>query len=193
MSDADRRRHEAEVEARRLEAAHRGGDVLALYELCSYWRRQNLAASCLPAWALDHLADTAACYYDTGPFASVTPAAYVAMSDTKARDAVTPSLDKIAGLRGDKGRDNAWLKRAKVARYPFLIARYKDLLARARAGSNEYAPPAGPAVPILDRRGRVTRAFKNAIARTFKLPGWEKKQSDMSRTLGRILADHGDN
>lgn len=184
---------EALSEITKLRHQHKDGDPLAAMEVCSLWRQRGYDTRSIPNWVIYRLIDLAADYIDASPLSQVTPRTYIDM-DSKDRAKITPSLDRLAELTGTKGKDNAWLMRVKVGRHPHIVSFVRDAERRAQAGENEREidvgtekRPASVQVRVLDKDGRITGEFKNAVARAFKVASYNNSGSDQARTIDRIL------
>ncbi len=190
-AELSRRLDDLSYELTRLRQQHQYGDPLAAMEVCSLWRDEELPIDVMPVWVLEHLAKVAVDYMDASPFNQVTPRAYIDMT-SKERAKSTPSLDRIAGMTGTKGRDSPWLRRAKSGRHPYVVAFARNAEREARAGKNEIEV-GGRRVRVLNAQGQMTAAFKDAIGRVFRVDGFADNADDpawsKARTVDKILKD----
>ncbi len=178
-------RDEMGHELGRLESEFHDGDWLAPLEVCNIWTEKGLPMDALPPWVIDYLVKVAGNYFAAGPFGRVTPREYIEMGSVERRR-LNPSLDEWAGLRGTKGKDNPWLRRALRGREPLVRDFVCDAVKHARAGDNQKIV-GGRAVRVLDRHGRLRGEFKNEVARVFRLRGYQGDGWDRRRTIDRIL------
>lgn len=177
------------AEARKLEAAFNAGDVLAAFECCAVWKREELPAEHLPPWVLRYLVEAAATYFADSPFTRMTPREF-ASAEPDDRDRVLPSLDEAAGLRARKGKFGAWFERAQMARYRSIEAYIDDRIKTAKAGGpNSVQDTHGRDVLILNMRGQPRTEFYGAVSELFNVYGYDPTISldNKGRALRRKL------
>ena len=187
---------EHRVEADWLRRRFQNGDMLAPFECCATWEHAGLDSKTLPDWVVKRLAEIAAAYYRTTPFAQhdpdepgkITPRRLIEMAP-KDRKKVIPSLDKIAGLSGVQGRPNAWLWRAEHGRDEYVTAYLDKLERQAKDGQNIWVIPAGKrtgeTMPILDPNGRLRDAVRDEVGRLFRVGGYGGESWNKARTVRR--------
>ena len=145
-----------------LREQYEQGDQLAPFLYASSWKR-GLCSGPVPQWVAEHFVTLASDYY------------------REAREALRegrrpPSLDKLAGLSGVK--TNAW-KAANRLHNAYLLKHVFDTtIQNVRSGQhnkgllirhNMFSDGKCPPVPVLDKRGRPTRAFQIALGRWFNV------------------------
>ena len=153
-----------------LREQYEQGDRLAPFLYAFSWK-SGLCSGPVPQWVAEHFATLASDYF------------------REAREALRegrrpPSLDKLAGLSGMK--INAW-KAANRQHTAHLLKHFFDRIIRdVRSSQREKTlqnPPQHPLlirhnmftdgecepVPVLDKRGRPTRAFQIALGRWFNV------------------------
>ncbi len=183
-------------EADRLRRRFQNGDMLAPFECCATWEHAGLDFKTLPDWVVKRLAEIAAAFYRTGPFAQpdpdepgkITPRRLIEMAP-KDRKKVIPSLDKIAGLAGVQGKPNAWLWRAEHDRDAFVAAYLEHLTKQARQGDNEWQiinEQTGEIIKtmaILDSHHRLRDEVRDEVGRAFRVGGYSSEGWNKAKTV----------
>ena len=171
----------------RHSSAGPAGDIIAAYQCCWHWHEHGLATNTLPAWVLNHLAGSAARYFAAGPFtlpnaepasSNITPKRLLQMKP-KERARAIPSLDKMAGLSGTRGKQNAWSWCAEHARDPYLAAYLEKLAEDARKARKDkkiidiYVRVSdGREITVLDRQGRLRDEVRDHVGNLFNIGGY---------------------
>ena len=176
--------------ANRLQEKFEAGDMLAPFECCSMWAKDGLDSATLPVWVADHFLRIAADYYNRGPRRKgrrVLPRRLIEMTRAE-RESVLPSLDRTAGLVGDRGRPGVWLSHAEHGRDDYVQA-YLDQLMEERDQGERVSLKAdeGRVIPVFTEQGRSKGQFRSEaldeIARWFRVKGRDGKSR--ARTMRR--------
>ncbi len=149
-----------------LRERYEQGDRLAPFQYAFSWKT-GLCSGPVPQWVAEHFATLASDYYREA-------------REARRKGRRPPSLDKLAGLSGMKM--NAW-KAADRQHTAHLLKHFFDsIIQDVRSGQhgkalqnallirhNMFTDGECEPVPVLDKRGRPTRAFQIALGRWFNV------------------------
>lgn len=173
--------YHARQDAEDLQKRFENGDVLAAFECCSLWHSKGLPFSQLPSWVVDYLAGFSTAYFEVGE-------EKVRAGEDPRKPGNAPDLDAFAGLLGGRGgKPNAWKTRDILAKATTVDAYLESVVKALKlTGKTDYTSPmSGQTVLAFDGRGRLTKAFKTAVADDFNEGlGWGNSRD---RTLDRLV------
>ena len=174
--------YHARQDAEHLQKRFENGDVLAAFECCSLWHSRGLPFSQLPSWVVDYLAGFSTNYFEVGEEKARA-------GEDPRKPGNAPDLDAFAGLLGGRGgKPNAWKTRDILAKANTVDEYLESVVNTLKlTGKTNYTSPmSGQTVPAFDGRGRLTKAFKTAVADDFNEGlGWGNSKD---RTLDRLVA-----
>ena len=176
----------ARQDAEHLKKQFENGNMLAPFEYCAIWQKEGLPSSTLPEWVTDHFQSFAASYFEAGE--QVVERRLIDMKSSQ-RKSVLPSLDKTAGLLGDRGKLGAWHWRAERGRDPYVQAYLDDLKVKRESGEKPVLqdPLTNKEIVVFDKQGPHKGKFSDKaldlIARQYRIKGHAGK--NRARTMRR--------